>query len=153
PEEAPRWFEYWCEQRLQWYIDLGISPDHLRLRAHEADELSHYSAGTSDVEYRFPWGWGEREGVANRGAYDLTQHARSSAERLDYFAPAPGERDTPHVTEPAAGATRTMMAFLLDAYDEEEVRCETRTVLRLHHRLAPYEVAVLPVSKKDSLTP
>ena len=153
PEEAPRWFEYWCEQRLQWYIDLGIAPDHLRLRAHEADELSHYSAGTSDVEYRFPWGWGELEGVANRGSYDLTQHAQSSGERLDYFDQATNERYTPHVIEPAAGATRTMMAFLLDAYDEEEVRGETRTVLRLHHRLAPYKVAVLPLSKKDTLTP
>ncbi len=153
PEEAPRWFEYWCGQRLQWYIDLGIAPDHLRLRAHEADELSHYSAGTSDVEYRFPWGWGELEGVANRGSYDLTQHAQSSGERLDYFDQATNERYTPHVIEPAAGATRTMMAFLLDAYDEEEVRGETRTVLRLHHRLAPYKVAVLPLSKKDTLTP
>ena len=153
PEEAGKWFEYWCAERLQWYVDLGIDPAHLRMRAHAADELSHYSAGTSDVEYLFPWGWGELEGVANRGDYDLRQHAAASGERLDYFDPATESRYVPHVIEPAAGATRTMMAFLLDAYDEEEVRGETRTVLRLHHRLAPYKVAVLPLSKKDTLTP
>ncbi len=153
PDEAPRWFEYWCNERRQWYVDLGIDPAHLRLRPHASDELSHYSAGTSDIEYRFPWGWGELEGVANRGDYDLTQHAQASGERLDYFDQATNERYVPHVIEPAAGATRTMMAFLLDAYDEEDVRGETRTVLRLHHRLAPYKVAVLPLSKKDTLTP
>ena len=153
PDEAATWFEYWCRERRQWYIDLGIDPAHLRLRPHEADELSHYSAGTSDVEYLFPWGWGELEGVANRGDYDLTKHSEASGERLDYFDQATNTRYVPHVIEPAAGATRTMMAFLLDAYDEEEVRGETRTVLRLHHRLAPYKVAVLPLSKKDTLTP
>ena len=153
PDEAATWFEYWCGERRQWYIDLGIDPGHLRLRPHAADELSHYSAGTSDVEYLFPWGWGELEGVANRGSYDLTKHSEASGERLDYFDQATNTRYVPHVIEPAAGATRTMMAFLLDAYDEEEVRGETRTVLRLHHRLAPYKVAVLPLSKKDTLTP
>jgi glycyl-tRNA synthetase len=101
----------------------------------------------------FPWGWGELEGIANRGDYDLTQHTTHSGERLDYFDQTTNERYTPHVIEPAAGATRTMMAFLLAAYDEEEVRGETRTVLRLHHRLAPYKVAVLPLSKKETLTP
>ena len=108
--------------------------------------------GTSDVEFLFPWGWDELEGIANRGDYDLTQHAKHSGEKLDYFDQATDERYVPHVIEPAAGATRTMMAFLLAAYDEEEVRGETRTVLRLHHRLAPYKVAVLPLSKKDELT-
>ena len=153
PDEAATWFDYWCGERRQWYIDLGIDPAHLRLRPHEADELSHYSAGTSDVEYLFPWGWGELEGVANRGDYDLTKHSEASGERLDFFDQASNTRYVPHVIEPAAGATRTMMAFLLDAYDEEQVRGETRTVLRLHHRLAPYKVAVLPLSKKDTLTP
>ncbi|MCB1002675.1 MAG: glycine--tRNA ligase, partial [Acidimicrobiales bacterium] len=153
PDEAHRWFEYWCDERRRWYVDLGIDPAHLRLREHATDELSHYSAGTSDVEYLFPWGWGELEGVANRGCYDLTQHAEASGERLDYFDQATNTRYVPHVIEPAAGATRTMMAFLLDAYDEEEVRGETRTVLRLHHRLAPYKVAILPLSKKETLTP
>ena len=114
---------------------------------------SHYSSGTSDVEFLFPWGWDELEGIANRSDYDLTQHANHSGERLDYFDQATGERYVPHVIEPAAGATRTMAAFLLAAYDEDEVGGETRTVLRLHPRLAPYKVAVLPLSKKDTLTP
>ena len=119
--------------------DLGIPADMLRLRAHDADELSHYSAGTSDVEFAFPWGWDELEGIANRTDYDLTQHAKSSGEKLDYFDQATGERYVPHVIEPAAGATRTMAAFLLAAYDEDEVGGETRTVLRLHPRLAPVQ--------------
>ncbi|MBK5223062.1 MAG: glycine--tRNA ligase [Acidimicrobiia bacterium] len=153
PDEAQQWYEYWCTERLQWYIDLGMPADKLRLRPHDADELSHYSSGTSDVEYLFPWGWDELEGIANRGDYDLTQHSDHSGEKLDYFDQASGTRYTPHVIEPAAGATRTMMAFLMAAYDEEEVRGETRTVLRLHHRLAPYQIAVLPLSKKDTLIP
>src|SRR5436190_18684587 len=125
----------------------------LRLRAHTPDELSRYSSGTSDVEYLFPWGWDELEGIANRGDYDLSAHAAASGERLEYFDQTSGEHYVPHVIEPAAGATRTMMAFLIAAYDEEEVEGEARTVLRLHHRLAPYKVAVLPLSKKDTLTP
>src|SRR6476646_9932742 len=153
PDESQQWYEYWCQQRHAWYIEHGISSDLLRLRPHDADELSHYSSGTSDVEYRFPWGFDELEGIANRGDYDLTQHMNASGEKLDYFDPATNSRYTPHVIEPAAGATRTMMAFLLAAYDEDEVNGETRTVLRLHHRLAPYKVAVLPLSKKDTLTP
>jgi glycyl-tRNA synthetase len=153
PADADQWYEYWCQQRYQWYIDLGMPEDDLRLRPHEADELSHYSSGTSDVEFRFPWGWDELEGIANRGDFDLTQHADASGEKLEYFDQPTGERYVPHVIEPAAGVTRTAMAFLLAAYDEEEVNGETRTVLRLHHRLAPYQVAVLPLSKKDTLTP
>ena len=111
----------------------------LRLRAHDADELSHYSAGTSDVEFLFPWGWGELEGIAQRTDYDLTQHAKHSGEKLDYFDQATGTRYVPYVVEPAAGATRTMAAFLLAAYDEDEVGGEARTVLRLHPRLAPVQ--------------
>jgi glycyl-tRNA synthetase len=153
PDESGKWYEYWCQQRMDWYAELGIPSSTLRLRAHDPDELSHYSSGTADVEFLFPWGWGELEGIANRGDYDLNQHAKHSGERLDYFDQATGERYVPHVVEPAAGATRTMMAFLLAAYDEELVRGEPRTVLRLHHRLAPYKVAVLPLSKKDTLTP
>ena len=153
PDEADRWYAYWCNERLQWYVDHGIPADELRLRAHEPDELSHYSSDTSDVEFLFPWGWDELEGIANRGDYDLTAHSKHSGERLDYFDPATNERYTPHVIEPAAGATRTMMAFLMAAYDEEEVRGETRTVLRLHHRIAPFQIAVLPLSKKDTLIP
>ena len=153
PTRPQQWYEYWCHEREQWYLDLGIPADEIRLRAHDPDELSHYSSGTSDVEFLFPWGWDELEGIANRGDYDLTQHMKASGEKLDYFDQATNTRYTPHVIEPAAGATRTMMAFLLAAYDEEEVRGETRVVLRLHHRLAPYKVAVLPLSKKDTLTP
>jgi glycyl-tRNA synthetase len=153
PPEAPQWYEYWCAERLGWYVEHGIPRDMLRLRAHDADELSHYSAGTSDVEFKFPWGFDELEGIANRTDYDLTQHANHSGERLDYFDQATGERYVPYVIEPAAGATRTMAACLLAAYDEDTVGGEARTVLRLHPRLAPYKVAVLPLSKKDTLTP
>ncbi|MEY2478052.1 MAG: glycyl-tRNA synthetase, partial [Actinomycetota bacterium] len=153
PGEGPKWFEYWCQQRFDWYTEHGIPTDQLRLRAHDADELSHYSSGTADVEFTFPWGWGELEGIAQRGDYDLTQHAEFSGEKLEYFDQASGERYVPHVVEPAAGATRTMMAFLISAYTEDEVEGESRTLLKLDPRLAPYKVAVLPLSKKDTLTP
>jgi glycyl-tRNA synthetase len=153
PDEAPRWYEYWRKERFDWYVDLGIPEKMLRLRDHDADELSHYSSGTSDVEFWFPWGWGELEGVANRGDYDLRQHSEHSGEKLTYFDPQLGEHYVPYVIEPAAGATRSMMAFLLAAYDEETVNDELRTVLRLDHRIAPFKVAVLPLSKKDTLTP
>jgi glycyl-tRNA synthetase len=153
PSEGQRWYEYWCAERLDWYIRHGIPADMLRVRAHGDDELSHYSTGTSDVEFMFPWGWDELEGIAQRTDYDLKQHSEHSGERLDYFDQQTNERYVPHVIEPAAGATRTMAAFLLAAYDEDEVNGETRTVLRLHPRLAPYSVAVLPLSRKDTLTP
>jgi glycyl-tRNA synthetase len=153
PAESAKWYEYWCETRMQWYIDLGIPADMLRLRAHYADELSHYSSGTSDIEFKFPWGWGELEGIAQRTNFDLNRHAEFSKQKLDYFDQATNERYVPFVVEPAAGANRTMAAFLLAAYDEDVVNDEPRTVLRLHPRLAPYQVAILPLSKKDSLTP
>jgi glycyl-tRNA synthetase len=151
PDESAQWYEYWCAERLRWYEELGIPGDKLRLRAHDPDELSHYSSGTSDVEFLFPWGWDELEGIANRSDYDLTQHASHSGERIDYFDQANNVRYVPHVIEPAAGATRTMAAFLLSAYDEDTIAGESRTVLRLHPRLAPYKVAVLPLSKKEEL--
>ena len=153
PDEAREWYEYWMKERFQWYLDLGIPEEQLRMRAHDDDELSHYSSGTSDVEFLFPWGWGELEGVANRGDFDLLQHAEHSGQKLEYFDQGTGERYVPHCIEPAAGATRSMMAFLMAAYDEEQVNDETRTVLRLHPRLAPYKIAVLPLSKKDTLLP
>ena len=153
PAESVKWYDYWCETRMQWYIDLGIPVDMLRLRAHEADELSHYSSGTSDIEFKFPWGWGELEGIAQRTDFDLNRHAEFSKQKLDYFDQATNERYVPYVVEPAAGANRTMAAFLLAAYDEDVINDEPRTVLRLHPRLAPYQVAILPLSKKDSLTP
>jgi glycyl-tRNA synthetase len=153
PAESGEWYEYWCKARFDWYVELGIPESMLRLRPHEADELSHYSAGTSDVEFLYPWGWGELEGIAQRTDYDLNQHAELSGQRLDYFDQGTGERYVPYVIEPAAGVNRAMAAFLLAAYDEDVVNDEARSVLRLHPRLAPYKVAVLPLSKKDTLTP
>src|SRR5438093_1338969 len=153
PDESATWFEYWCQERLRWYVDLGIPESKLRLRMHDADELSHYSVGTADVEFEYPWGWGELEGIAQRTDFDLRQHAEFSGQRLEYFDQASGERYIPYVVEPAAGVGRSMMAFLLAAYDEDEVNGEARTVLRLHHRLAPYKVAVLPLSKNERLVP
>ena len=152
PAEADEWYRYWCQERFQWYLDHGMPENLLRLRPHAADELSHYSSGTSDVEFLFPWGWDELEGIANRGNYDLTQHQSHSGQSLEYYDQAANERYLPHVIEPAAGATRTAFAFLIAAYTEVEVKGETRTVLRLHHRIAPYKVAVLPLSKKPELT-
>src|SRR5436305_614112 len=155
PGEAERWFEHWLEQRVNWYTRLGIRPDHLHLRAHDPDELSHYSSATSDVEYLFPIGWSELEGIANRGDFDLSRHAEFSGQKLEYFDQATGERYVPHVIEPAAGVDRAALAFLVDAYDEELVEREgagegeRRTVLRLHPRLAPVKAAVLPLVGKD----
>jgi glycyl-tRNA synthetase len=153
PADGPEWFKYWCDHRFNWYLDLGINPEKLRLRAHDPDELSHYSTGTSDVEYEFPFGWGELEGIAQRTDHDLKAHAAASGEKLEYFDQASGERYVPYVIEPAAGATRTMMTFLIDAYAEDEIGGEARTVLKLDPRIAPYKVAILPLSKKDTLTP
>jgi len=149
PAEAGEWYEYWKNERLGWYQRLGIRPDHLTLREHDPDELSHYSSATSDVEYLFPIGWSELEGIANRGDFDLTQHTQFSGEKLEYFDQASGERYVPHVIEPAAGADRATLAFLVDAYDEEDVNGESRTVLKLHPRLAPVKAAVLPLVRKD----
>jgi glycyl-tRNA synthetase len=149
PDEAGRWYDFWKQARLDWYKQLGLRDDHLRLREHDPDELSHYSSGTADVEYLFPIGWSELEGIANRGDFDLTQHATYSGEKLEYFDPQTKERYVPHVIEPAAGADRATLAFLVDAYDEEEIDGEQRTVLKLHPRLAPVKVAVLPLVRKD----
>jgi glycyl-tRNA synthetase len=163
PEEAQQWYEHWKRARMEWYVELGLRADHLRLREHEADELSHYSSATADVEYLFPATgsaggarWSELEGIADRGDFDLTQHAAYSGEKLEYFDPQTKERYVPHVIEPAAGADRAALAFLVDAYEEEEVqaaapseRSELRTVLKLHPRLAPVKVAVLPLVRKD----
>ncbi|HEY1590618.1 MAG TPA: glycine--tRNA ligase [Solirubrobacteraceae bacterium] len=149
PDQADTWFEHWSEERLRWYTDLGLRPDHLRLRPHGQEELSHYSSATSDIEYLFPIGWSELEGVANRGDYDLNAHAKASGQKLEYVDTASGERYVPYVIEPAAGADRALLAFMVDAYDEDEIAGEQRTVLRLHPALAPVKVAVLPLVKKD----
>ena len=165
PEEVPRrpgprpecdlWWQSCLSQQLHLVANhsvrahAGIRPGQLRLRAHDADELSHYSSGTSDVEYLFPMGWSELEGIANRGDFDLTQHAKHSGEKLEYVDPGSGDRYVPHVIEPAAGADRATLAFIVDAYDEEEVEGRPRVVLRLHPRMAPVKVAVLPLVNKD----
>jgi len=148
PADAREWYEYWKAERFGWYQDLGVRPDHLRLREHDAEELSHYSSATADVEYLFPFGWGELEGIANRGDFDLTQHAKFSGEKLDYVDPGNGERYMPYVIEPAAGADRAMVTFMVDAYDEEEIEGRERVLLRLHPRLAPVKAAVLPLLNK-----
>jgi glycyl-tRNA synthetase len=149
PPEALEWYDRWRDLRVGWYQELGIRADHLRLREHGQDELSHYSSATSDVEYLFPMGWSELEGIANRGDFDLSQHAKYSGEKLEYVDGGSGERYVPHVIEPSAGADRALLAFMVDAYDEEEVEGRQRVVLRLHPRLAPVKVAVLPLVNKD----
>jgi glycyl-tRNA synthetase len=149
PAEAAQWFGYWTAARRDWYLRLGVREDHLRLRPHDPDELSHYSSQTSDIEYLFPIGWSELEGIANRGDFDLRQHTEYSGETLEYFDQGTGARYVPHVIEPAAGADRATLAFLVDAYDEEDLDGETRTLLRLHPRLAPVKVAILPLLRKD----
>jgi glycyl-tRNA synthetase len=149
PDEGEKWYRYWIDERLNWYLRYGLRESKLRVREHGPEERSHYSQGTSDVEYEYPIGWGELEGIANRGDFDLTQHAKYSGEKLEYVDSATGERFVPHVIEPAAGADRALLAFMVDAYDEEVVEGRERVVLRFHPRLAPVKVAVLPLVNKD----
>jgi glycyl-tRNA synthetase len=151
PDEAEKWHRYWLDERLRWYTDLGVRSDRVRLREHGPEELSHYSSATSDIEYLFPMGWSELEGIANRGDFDLIQHARFSGEKLEYFDQATGEAYVPHVVEPAAGVDRAALAFIVDAYDTEAIEGRKRTVLRLHPRLAPVKVAVLPLVSKAGM--
>ena len=154
PAESAKWFEYWVDHRYNWHIEHGIPSEKLIVRPHEADELSHYSTGTSDIEFEFPWGWGELEGIAQRTDFDLKQHMQFSGEDLQYFDQEANEHYVPYVIEPALGADRSTLAFLLSAYDEETLEGgDMRTVLRLHKRLAPIKIAVLPLSKKDTLVP
>ena len=150
PAEAAEWYRYWVDERLAWHVRYGIREDNLRVRPHDADELSHYSSGTSDIEYLFPIGWSELEGIANRGDFDLTQHTSASGTKLEWVDSGSGERFVPHVIEPALGVNRSLLAFLVDAYDEEVVGERERTVLRLHPQLAPVKAAVLPLIGKDA---
>jgi glycyl-tRNA synthetase len=151
PDEAERWYRYWIEQRLEWYTELGLRERMLRVREHSAEERSHYSSGTSDIEYLYPIGWQELEGVANRGAFDLTQHTRASGTKLE-FVGQDSERYTPYVIEPAVSIERIFVAMLVDAYDEEIVAERERTVLRLHPAVAPVKAAVLPlIGKSDEM--
>ncbi len=161
PGEDEQWHEYWIEQRHNWYLDLGINPDNLRLFEHPKEKLSHYSKRTVDIEYRFGFQgseFGELEGIANRTDYDLKTHSAASGVDLSYFDPTEEARWTPFVIEPAAGLTRSLMAFLVDAYTEDEAPnakggVDTRTVLRLDYRLSPVKAAVLPLSRNEALNP
>jgi glycyl-tRNA synthetase len=152
PGEDERWHRYWVEERLAWYVRaLGVRRERLRLREHGPEEKAHYAKASTDVEYRFPFGWGELEGIANRTDYDLRSHQQHSKEDLTYLDPETQERYLPYVIEPAAGVDRIMITLLVDAYDEDEVRGETRVVLRFHPDVAPVQVAVMPLSKREEL--
>ena len=160
PGADDEWLQYWVEQRLEWFVSLGVDRNNLRLRKHESDELAHYAKEVYDIEYRFPWGWAELEGIANRTDFDLKQHAEHSGQDLTYFDDQSKERFYPYVIEPSCGADRAALVFLLDAYKEETVppakptgKTETRNVLKLHRSLAPITVAVLPLSRNQRLVP
>ena len=158
PGTDDEWFEYWVNQRLQWYVDLGIRKEKLRLRPHEPDELAHYAKAASDVEYEFPFGWQEVEGIANRTDFDLKAHQEASGEDLTYFDQEQDRRYLPYVVEPAAGVDRILLTALVDAFREEEAPTakggtEKRTYLALHRDLAPTKVAVLPLSRNEQLAP
>jgi glycyl-tRNA synthetase len=151
PAEADTWYTYWRDARYRWFTDLGIQPEHLRLRDHDADELAHYSKACADVEYAFPFGWKELEGIANRTDFDLSRHAEATGRDLRFFDDQTQERYIPYVIEPALGVDRACLCFLCDAFQEDEIEGETRTVLRLHPALAPIKVGILPLVKKDGL--
>ena len=153
PGTNGEWLHSWLNSRLEWYVGHGIRRDNLRLRQHASDELAHYANDCYDIEYRFPWGWAELEGIADRTDFDLRQHSQSSGEDLSYFDDETQSRYFPHVIEPSGGLDRAVLAFWLDSYDEEPDGNATRVVLHLHRKLAPYTVAVLPLSRNARLTP
>ncbi|HEX9548518.1 MAG TPA: glycine--tRNA ligase [Acidimicrobiales bacterium] len=152
PADEMKWLEYWKDERFKWYLELGVRREKLRLRQHGQDELAHYARGAYDVEYEFPFGWSELEGIAARGDYDLSAHQRVSGRDLTFFDDLKRERYIPHVVEPSAGVDRTMLTLMIDAYHEEDVRGEQRVVLKLHPAIAPIQVAILPLSRKEPLT-
>ena len=156
PEAEEEWYAYWVRHRLDWYVEHGMRREKLQLRVHSDDELAHYSTGCTDVEYEFPFGMSELEGIAKRGCFDLTAHSEGSGKDLSFFDEGEKRRYVPHVVEPAAGCDRAAMAFLVDAYDEEELagkdgKLDVRTVLRFHPRIAPTTVAVFPLVKKEGM--
>lgn len=151
PKEDEKWYRYWIENRREWYLKYGIKPENIRIREHEKKELAHYAKACADIEYKYPWGWDELEGIANRTDFDLKTHMEHSGKDLTYFDEQTKERYIPYVIEPAAGADRATLAFLIDAYDEEEVEGETRVVLRFHPKIAPIKIGVFPLVKKDGL--
>lgn len=151
PGEDEHWYDYWRQFTLDWFVSLGVNPENLRQREHPKAALSHYSKGTTDLEYRYPFGWGELWGVANRTDYDLKAHSAASGQDLQYFDEETKTHVVPYVIEPALGLDRSMLTFLIDAYDEEPDKDGTRVVLRFHPRIAPIKVAVLPLSRKEPL--
>jgi len=150
-EDQGEWFDYWVNKRMEWYKNIGIPDSSLRLREHENNELAHYASKTVDIEFLYPWGWGELEGIANRGTFDLSSHEKESGKDLTYFDPLSNEKITPTVIEPAGGLTRTLFAVLCSSYDEEEVNDSVRTVFRFQFNIAPIQIGILPLSKKDEL--
>ncbi len=153
PGDDEKWLDQWVQDRLEWYVSYGIRRENLRLRRHASDELAHYAKDCYDIEYRFPWGWAELEGIADRTDYDLRQHAQTSGQDLTYFDDESQSRYYPYVVEPSGGLDRGVLAFWLDSYDEEPDGNTVRVVLRLHRKLAPVTVAVLPLSRNARLAP
>jgi glycyl-tRNA synthetase len=151
PETAQQWFDYWLEERLNWYVKLGIKRENLRLRQHTKEELAHYARECYDIDYLFPMGWAELEGIANRGDFDLVQHSTFSGKTLAYYDEETKQHIIPHIIEPSAGVDRSFLAALCDAYDEDITEGETRVLLHLHPDLAPIKVAVLPLSRRETL--
>ncbi len=150
-ENENEWFDFWVNKRLEWYKEIGIPEEKLRLREHEENELAHYASKTVDIEFDYPWGWGELEGIANRGSFDLSSHESSSGKDLSYFDSETNEKIAPVVIEPAGGLTRTLFALLCSTYDEEVVNDTTRTLFRFNFEIAPVQIGILPLSKKEEL--
>ena len=150
-ENENEWFDFWVNKRLEWYKEIGIPEEKLRLREHEENELAHYASKTVDIEFDYPWGWGELEGIANRGSFDLSSHESSSGKDLSYFDSETNEKIAPVVIEPAGGLTRTLFALLCSTYDEEIVNDTTRTLFRFNFEIAPVQIGILPLSKKEEL--
>ena len=150
-EDENKWFDFWVNKRMDWYKSIGIPESNLRLREHSDDELAHYASKTVDIEFLYPWGWGELEGIANRGTFDLSSHEKASGKDLSYFDPETNEKIIPTVIEPAGGLTRTLFALLCSSYDEDEVNDTTRTLFRFEFDIAPIQIGILPLSKKDEL--
>ena len=150
-ENENEWFDFWVNKRLEWYKGIGIPEEKLRLREHEENELAHYASKTVDIEFDYPWGWGELEGIANRGTFDLSSHESSSGKDLSYFDSETNEKIAPVVIEPAGGLTRTLFALLCSTYDEEVINDTTRTLFRFNFEIAPVQIGILPLSKKDEL--
>ena len=150
-ENENEWFDFWVNKRLEWYKGIGIPEEKLRLREHAENELAHYASKTVDIEFDYPWGWGELEGIANRGSFDLSSHESSSGKDLSYFDSETNEKIAPVVIEPAGGLTRTLFALLCSTYDEEVINDTTRTLFRFNFEIAPVQIGILPLSKKEEL--